>query len=80
PRKAYNAGLAYQQLGNAAKAEGLLRSAWALGSEDAREALVILFMQNDRWSEAKTLNQEILDADPANTEAHERGAFIQSNL
>jgi tetratricopeptide (TPR) repeat protein/Zn finger protein HypA/HybF involved in hydrogenase expression len=80
PRKAYNAGLAYQQLGNEAKAEGLLRSAWALGSEDAREALVILFMQNNRWSEAKALNQEILDADPANTEANERGAFIQSNL
>ena len=80
PRKAYNAGLAYQQIGDAANAEYLLNRALGIGLVEAEDALVILFMQNEEWNRAQSLNDALLVRFPNRTELNERGAYIRSNL
>jgi len=80
PRKAYNAGLAFQQLGVAPDAEALLRRAVKAGDLNANDALIILFMQNERWDEAQILNDQLITDSPNRTELLERRAYIASEL
>ena len=79
-RKAYNAGLAFQQMKEASEAEILLKSAAVLGMSEARDALVILYMQTGRWLDANSLNEELLVEFPNRTELMERAAYISSQL
>ena len=79
-RKAYNAGLAFQQMKAMDSAEALLEKAVELGLDEAQDALVILYMQNGRWGEAKALNAQLMKAFPDRNDLKERSDYIASQL
>ena len=81
-RKAYNAGLAYQQIGERVQAESLLLAAFDLAPEDADvlDALSILYMQGENWTSALRFQELLSVVAPERTDLAEREVFIRSKL
>jgi tetratricopeptide (TPR) repeat protein len=77
-RAFYNAGLAFQSLGDAGRAAELLRRAQALSPADPDpvNALVILFVQEERWDEALEVSRSLEELLPGNPAVAERSAWI----
>lgn len=79
-RKVYNSGLAFQQLKQMQPAEARLKQAMELGLQEAKDALVILYMQNGRWREAAPLNAELIVSFPDRDDLKTRGKYIADQL
>lgn len=81
-RMFYNAGLAYQTIGDNTKAETYLRKASALGpgQTDPINALVIFYMQEERWRDALIENDRLMALLPVDHGVAQRGAYIKNQL
>lgn len=81
-RMQYNAGLAYQRLGEASVAEPLLLRAHQLAPEhpDYLNALSIFYAQQQRWQEALRYTELLLEQLPTNRDLLERRAYLRRQL
>jgi tetratricopeptide (TPR) repeat protein len=81
-RAYYNAGLAFQTLGDAERAVKLLGRAGSLSPSDPDpvNALVILFIQQERWADALEANRRLEVLVPDNPAILERSAWIEARV
>lgn len=81
-RMQYNAGLAYQRLGEPAAAEPLLRRAHRLDADhpDYLNALSVFYAQQADWEAALGFTDRLLQQDPNNTEIIQRRAYIRRQM
>src|SRR5690606_30572791 len=78
-RTHYNAGLAFQQLGDDGKAEELLLNAYRLEPDqpDYLNALSVYYLQRRQWNEALPFTERLLEQFPGEAELNRRMELIR---